>query len=395
MNLSQAVERNSVSMVLRGLMTNLDNRPDRTRPPSARLTGSNVPEFGEQQEPDEAETTWQAFLALADAGLISIKMPRPKSGYAIHELEPVIQLIPEVAERTRELLGMEKPGESRSKIWADAARAVFPGEDALHQAIAARWLEVPGKSTMEIMSQLRKLREMQRGTFLRQVSAVLFWGDSKILDAREALICEILGTDESPFPEAPVQLQVYAPTDDFDRVIFIENVETFEFLKSLSTSPLSSQRSLFPLEGAALAQGYGFRGSAKRVRRAGGSSIYFDASDYARSRFRMWLYENTPGVVPYFYGDLDFAGMSILKAMREIFPDMTCWLPGYAAMLREIQSGNGHPHSTSKKKNQDDPGSIGCEYADTELLPAMRNTRLFFDQEGVLAAATEPSATAE
>ena len=200
MNLSQAVERNSVSMVLRGLMTNLDHRPDRTRAPSARLTGSNVPEFGDQREPDEAETTWQAFLALEEAGLISIKLPRPKTGYAIHELEPLIQLVPEAAERTRELLGMAKPGEARSKIWGDAARAVFPGEFELHQAIAARWIEIPGKSAMEIMAQLSKMRDMPQGTFLRQVSALLFWGDSKVLDAREALICEILGTTESPFP---------------------------------------------------------------------------------------------------------------------------------------------------------------------------------------------------
>jgi hypothetical protein len=382
-------------MVLRGLMTNLDHRPDRARAPSARLTGSNVPEFGEQREPDEAETTWQAFLALEEAGLISIKLPRPKTGYAIHELEPVIQLVPEAAEHTRELLGMAKPGDSRSKIWADAARAVFPGEPDLHQAIAARWLEIPGKSTMEIMSQLRRLRDMPSGTFLRQVSARLFWGDSKILDAREALICKILGIDESPFPEAPVQLQVYARADDFDRVIFIENVETFEFLKSVAASSASPQRLLFPLEGAALAQGYGFRGSAKRVRKAGGSSVYFDASDYARRRISAWLYDNASGVAPYFYGDLDFAGMSILKAMREIFPDMTCWLPGYAAMLHEILSGNGHPHSTSKKKNQEDPGSIGCEYADAVLLPAMCSTGLFFDQEGVLAAAADPSTAAE
>jgi hypothetical protein len=388
-NPSQAVERNSVSLVLRGLMTNLDHRPDRARAPSARLTGSNVPEFGEQREPDEAETTWRAFLALEKAGLISIKLPRPKTGYAIHELEPIIQLVSEAAERTRELLGMAKPGDSRSKIWADAARTVFPGEPALQQTIAARWLEIPGKSTMEIMSQLRKLRDMPSGTFLRQVSARLFWGDSKILDAREALICEILGADESPFPEAPVQLQVFAPTNDFDRVIFIENVETFEFLKSVAPTHTSSQRPPFPVAGAALVQGYGFRGSAKRVRRVGGSSIYFDANDDARRRFSTWLYDNASGVVPYFYGDLDFAGMSILKAMREIFPAMTCWVPGYAAMLREIQSGNGHPHSTSKKKKQGDPGSIGCEYADAVLLPAMRSTGLFFDQEGILVAAAD------
>lgn len=384
MNLDQALERDSVSTVLRALITNLDNRPDRSRPPSARLTGSNVPEFAEQKEPGEADTTWEAFLAVADAGLISIRMPRSKSGYAVHELEPVIVLIPDAVERARALLRMTKPGDSRSKIWQDAARAIFPGEEQLHLDIAGRWLEIPGKSTVEVMRQLRKLRDMSPGTFLRQVSAVLFWGDSKILDAREALICAILGVTESPFPEAPVQLQVYAAMDDFDRVIFIENVETFEFLKRIATSYLASPNPPLPLAGAALAQGYGFRGSAKRVRKPGGSSIYFDAGEVARHRFSAWLYENAPGIVPFFYGDLDFAGMSILKAMREIFPDMTCWRPGYAAMLREIQSGNGHPHSTSKKKNQEDPGKIGCEYADVELLPAMRNTGLFFDQEGVL-----------
>lgn len=389
MILQRAIERESVSQILRTLITRMDGHPDRTRAPTVRLSGTNVTEFGGGSEPGEADATWEAFNALAEAGIVSIKMPRPKSGYAPYELEPVVQLVPEAAERARELLGMMKPGESRAKLWAEAARSVFPDETALHEAIAARWIDIPGKNTLEIMAQLKKLRDLPRGTFLRQCSARLFWGDSKILDGREALICAILGTDESPFPDAPVQIQVFATSDCFDRVIFIENVETFEFLKSISASRSRGQDMPFPLEGVTLAQAYGFRGAAKRMRRDGGSSGYFDAGVGAQSRFRAWLYDRAPGVTPFFYGDLDFSGMSILRALRDTFPDMTSWQPGYAAMLREIQSGNGHPHATSKKKNQEDPGSTGCDYADTVLLPAMRSTGLFFDQEGVFSVVRE------
>ena len=124
MILQRAIERESVSQVLRTLITRMDGYPDRTRAPTVRLSGTNVIEFGGGSEPGEADATWEAFLTLAEAGIVSIKMPRPKSGYAPYELEPVVQLVPAAAERARELLGMMKPGESRAKLWAEAARSV-------------------------------------------------------------------------------------------------------------------------------------------------------------------------------------------------------------------------------------------------------------------------------
>lgn len=63
---------------------------------------------------------------------------------------------------------------------------------------------------------------------LREVSSKLFWGMSKVLDSRTGLVAALLGVDECPFPESPIQLQVFLPPGGFSGVLFIENLMSFE-----------------------------------------------------------------------------------------------------------------------------------------------------------------------
>ena len=43
----------------------------------------------------------------------------------------------------------------------------------------------------------------------------------------------------------------------------------------------------------------------------------------------------------YFWGDLDWSGMRILTAMRNKFPEMQAWQPGYSPMLESLLMGLG------------------------------------------------------
>lgn len=83
----------------------------------------------------------------------------------------------------------------------------------------------------------------------------------------------------------------------------------------------------------------------------------------------------------HFWGDLDYAGIAILKALRLRFPGIEAWQPGYALMLKQL--AGGHRAGDTGKQEQVDPGGSGCPYADRQLLPAMRQQGRFLDQERV------------
>ena len=105
------------------------------------------------------------------------------------------------------------------------------------------------------------------------------------------------------------------------------------------------------------------------------SFLPYSDSEYFQ---RYWLHPDLP---VYFWGDLDFAGMSILKGLRLSLPTLRAWEPGYQPLLELLESGGGHSVEQAAKQGQSDPGTSGCSYADQVLLPALRTHRRFVDQE--------------
>jgi len=83
----------------------------------------------------------------------------------------------------------------------------------------------------------------------------------------------------------------------------------------------------------------------------------------------------------HFWGDLDYAGIAILKSLRRRFPTIEAWKPGYALLLEQLS--DGHMVGEAGKQEQVDPGDSGCRYADRQLLPAIRRHARFLDQEAV------------
>jgi hypothetical protein len=228
----------------------------------------------------------------------------------------------------------------------------------------------------EVVARLNELRALQNEPLLlREVSSRLFWGMSKVLDKRQALVAALLELDECPFPESPVQLQVFLPVAGFCGVLFIENLMAYDrAMKSGSTA----------FDGLALAFASGFKGSAQRLRTPEGCSLFFsdqggDTRDL-RDKFKAWLFGKEPQSA-YFWGDLDWAGMRILAAMRASFSNLTAWQPGYAAMLQALQEGRGHSPEAAEKQGQKALVRTGCAYADGHLVPALLDTGHFVDQE--------------
>lgn len=240
------------------------------------------------------------------------------------------------------------------------------------------WLQerpivVAGRSALEVLAALVAAQDYSGPISLRQLSARLFWGNSKVLDERGDIIAAL-------FPHLVVRdraivVSVWLPTH-YRGVLFIENQDTYA----------AACRRDIAINELALVYAAGFRTTAARIRNRDGAVLHFAGAGVAHHvLFTRWWFDqaalpNEAQRNMYFWGDLDFAGMQILKSLRLRFGEVGAWLPGYAAMLQVVQMRGGHARDAA----QFDPGRTGCEYADQALLPAIR-THGPLDQESIIA----------
>jgi hypothetical protein len=284
--------------------------------------------------------------------------------------------------------------------WAAHPHAAPADSDAVFDYLArnplAQMEGLPLEDATRSLTALATLCRSSRPMALREACAQIFQGRSKLLDHREELL-RLLGASPGQFTESPIQLLLAPPEgttpdpDGFADALFIENLATFEHMADVRAPAWA--RSL-------LIYAAGFRGSARRLRSRAGCRLYLRAPAPAAhlSAIEVWLFEEEGDGQQrhrkrrpmYFFGDLDYAGMQILASLREVFPAVAAWRPGYSALARQLTRGGGHPPALAAKELQTDPGNTGCTYADDELLALLRKHGRFIDQE-----AFDPAQTSE
>jgi hypothetical protein len=340
-----------------------------------RLDERSFPALFKADFEADKERLWEHVEQMAAWGWICIRHDRLQRGQAKYECNPRIDILDEPAVRTT--VGRHNRVLSTNELWRNAVYSGLDAPEDVREVVARLKIEIPGRSAAEIVTQLNLLQIMKdEPLLLREASARLFWGLSKVFDKRQPLLAALLQTKECPFPEMPVQLQVFLPAAGFNGVLFIENQTTFE----QATRDESERFACLALVFAS-----GFKGSAKRLRAEGGASAYIAAhgalAENATSQFLGWLRGRRDELPVWFWGDLDYSGMQILSSLRASFPGLDAWKPGYAPMLTALESGGGHEPESGGKKSQKVVPATGSEYADEVLIPAIEHTGRFVDQE--------------
>ncbi|BBM03974.1 Wadjet anti-phage system protein JetD domain-containing protein [Microbulbifer sp. GL-2] len=207
----------------------------------------------------------------------------------------------------------------------------------------------------------------------RQLAARCFKGDSKYLElhSRRSLVRSLYPELSRKIQERQLLLHVYLPAR-FEQVIFIENQDTFISLAELQPAH------------TVLVYSEGYRGGAERIRNQ--DMIRFSsfnvASEDNRRQFIEWWCEKNSLVLPiFFWGDLDYEGMRIAAALRKSFSELRCWRPGYDLLLNSLCTGRAHTPASAEKAGQKPIQMIGCQYADSTLIPAITERTCFVDQE--------------
>lgn len=340
-----------------------------------KVSEKTLPELFDFQDED-TEFLWSLVQSLdRDYHLLTIKLARVQPFQPEYQ-DAVLQFQPEKEPVARAWL--ERPAfDPYLHIWQERLKTLGKAfEDGGAALVATPVRSLYGADrTLKAFSTIG--RELVRPISLRTLSARCFWGDSKFLDQREDLVRTL-------FPEAskhllPRPLLVVASVNGpLQQVVFVENQDSF--------LTLAGQK----LPDTAVIYSAGFRGSAAGARSSGRVTFTFLESQQdgqsdppAAQALRRWWSDTTSDLPTYFWGDLDFAGMAILKALRQSFVDIRAWQPGYLPLTRRLEQRLGHPQTHGGKERQVDPQFTGCPFADNILLPAMRESSQFIDQEAV------------
>lgn len=342
---------------------------------SVALTEKSWPALYRASFESQKEDLWAQVSELCRWGWVQVKPEaalRSSSGYS---LTPRLTVLNEKA--IRQLVGRPERLRSSVERWREAVATHLNASDEVKRLAGEFCIDMPDRSMSEVVQQLNRLQELASQPMpLREVSARLFWGMSKVLDKRQGLVAAVLGVIECPFAESPIQMHVFLPSGDFESVLFIENQMSFEHATRSASETF---------KGHAIVFASGFKGSARRLRDQ--ASVYYsqrgELGNAARKRFEEWLTGDIVSTTApaYFWGDLDWSGMRILSAMRGSFPSLTAWRAGYIPMRDALLRGEGHSPEAADKSGQVPLTETGCAFADSQLLPAMVNLHKFIDQE--------------
>lgn len=364
------------------ILDRLDARPneERSRRFTFRLSEKTFPELFLHSGPDDADYLWSLIERMVSLGVIGTELDKRRNASPIAwERSPVLIVPPETEAMFREVLGRFPVTDPWAIEWRERCASASWLPDTLKPLLASREHRVGERQPAETLMRWKRLAvEEFPDIGLREISARIFWGVSKALDDRYDLVNALREANGlTPIADRPLLLPTFLPPNwQANGVLFVENLSSY--VACLAGRVPASM-------GLAIIYGSGYRSAARRLREPGMTLLAFDprGDRFCEPEFIAWLAGERDDIKAYFWGDLDFAGLAILRELRRAFPAMKAWEPGYAPMVAALEGGDGHTAAEADKRGQEDVGEVGCEYTDGVLLPILRRTGLFFDQEGV------------
>lgn len=361
----------SITTVCNRLLDKLDKQPM-----SQRSNNLTIPidekQFSELYSPSEIDEDIrleEKIHALISLGLFEVQQTKKKAYLPLSQRNARLVFNADFEENLRVFYNREIEQDN----WLEALNEKNVPDKKLLEFFRNNPLKVKNKSDEEVVQQLLRWSKNIESNSARRESARCFWGLSKIFDNQEAYKTYFNLGDMS------VSLLLYMQTSMVNEVLFIENKDTFYEV-------CDSKNEIF--KNSVIIYASGYQASAKRIRQRNGSTMYLESSSghtqESFEKFEVWFYrENNEKISVYFWGDLDYEGIHILKALKVNFENIDAWENAYRIMLEEVKKGFGHTPEMSGKERQIlvQNKLLGCHYADKVLIPRLLNKALFLDQE--------------
>lgn len=360
----------AIVKLLDGFLDKLDKQAatERVRPVSIIINKDKFPALYQYAGDYDAEWIWGNLCDLEQRRILQIARGKQRdyTGSRIifcTEAEAIVrQWLNHPVDRTLQ----------RWQETVEQHRDRFPGN--IHK-LMENPLRIAGRTDDEILEALGNVGPCLNSTrYQRQISARCFWGLSKFLDGREMLLSTLYPHYNDSILQRPVMIHVRQVAEP-KGLLIVENQDCFT---ALADGHLPAANDLI------LVYSQGFKGAAQRIREPDGVRFGFvghELSEASREHFRQCWF-GTPSMPIWFWGDLDYAGMQILANLKQRFPTIDAWQPGYADMLENLAFGHRPCEDAGSGKDQQNPLNLtGCAYADDALLPALAQYGRFLDQE--------------
>ena len=365
--------------LLRWFILQLNNleQDQRRRKLTRKVTAKTFPALFDYSQPDDIDFMKEALQALSEPpyNIWDLLLPPGIDGQTTvvfnYPAEPVV----------REWLNMPRIDPAQ-QAWADAV-AKWQAPIAM-DTTAITLSRYPGiYAPDDLLSALTRLttfanQNNEEKLSWRRLSAGFFFGDSKYLDSisRQQWLLSVCPRLLAHIESRTLLLNVFL-VDEPEGILLIENQDTFCWLMKISAD-VEAVRHL------TLVYSQGFMGSAQRSRDVHAVQFMYEGRMDNMSAFQaQWFPSDTVAQPIYFWGDLDYAGIAIIKSLRQVFPSLTAWVPGYQPMLDALRKGGGHTLDQAAKMAQAIPEACGCDYADRKLLPELIQSGRCIDQEWV------------
>lgn len=347
-------------------LDNRDGEPSQ-RAITRRIKKSTLPALYDFNE--DTQSRWQLLQQIArEHDIFKIVLDKKRSAFQEPYENAQCRLNPDCEPLLREWLNRPKQ-DPVALAWQQAINEHATSFIDNGDALLTQRPHIPSLTPAEITAAFANVEQyLSQNLTLREIAARCFHGDSKALDNRLELLTKLYGDKANGIQPRPLLLTAWAPPG-FSKLLIVENQDSF--LRLVENPP----------EDYALLYSGGFRASATRLNSQHTRFAFLPGSDPERFK-ALFINMGLDGQTEcHFWGDLDFAGMGILKALRNSLPDLQAWQPGYQPMLEILNNGGGHTPEQTSKQNQTDPGTTGCPYTDTTLLPTIRQHGKSLDQE--------------
>jgi hypothetical protein len=374
------LQNSDIRMMFHWFLDRLDDIPaaQRTNRISRVVSPKYFQRLFEPDEPDDDEVFWKLILRCQADGLIRISSDKkrrdpdqpPWSGKRI-----IFRRKCEASLRKWLNRPVITPDEVKWCRALKAHAAAFVRPDLIERPVFTG----TGKSPEQIISRLAAIPELVKDSPLtvRHLSAKLFWGDSKVLDGREQWLCDLLGLPRGAVAERILPVEVTFPFQSPAGVLMLENLDAY-FSACIGNWP--DCKNLIKI------YTQGFRGTAIRIRNPACARLHFSDQNSPAS-FQLtafcndWFRGGTFAYPVYFCGDMDWAGLSIFRALKPVFSELKPWKPGYKLMLHAAKQGDGHTLKMAGKTGQTPIETTRNAWLDTYVLSFLKSKNIFVDQE--------------
>lgn len=297
-------------------------------------------------------------------GVISCQYKDKKITYPLYKRKAKLVFNREFESAFRKMLNLEIS--NYSEQWFESINNSKIADAKKEHLFKLKPIEYTGKSAKEIIDRIELyLNDYRKNDFVREVSAYIFFGHSKMLDNRQDF-WELFEIEQ-----APIQILIHNESNS-NKILFIENKQTFESMKL--KEKIVNEYILVYLSG--------FMGTAMRLREKKYRAFYQSNTQNHNIDLNS-IFDNQNLYSYFFWGDFDYAGLGIFLSLKKTFDSLEFWDIGYKKMIDMVKNNLGHTKTILKKENQNKPNLKERDILNNNYIEIMDEFG-FYDQEGIL-----------